>query len=120
MYVLIDECCGKALVSVAEAESHVAQRTIEILALGKGATDRAIFEFAATHQAVVVTVNHSDFLNLTNTLFKNIGLILLPTARGTELAKLFKTILPEAASIFENNPTATLLIGYDGSIQVAS
>jgi hypothetical protein len=34
MYLLLDECCGKALVAVAKEAGHLAQRTIEVPALG--------------------------------------------------------------------------------------
>jgi hypothetical protein len=34
MYLLLDECCAKSLVAVAEALGHSAQRTIEVADLG--------------------------------------------------------------------------------------
>lgn len=114
MYLLIDECCGKALASVAEAAGHVAQRTIEVVQLGRGASDADIFGFAAAHQAVVVTINQGDFIQLSGQAARGAGLILLPGARGTELAKIFRAGLPAAAAILAASPTAMVSIDRDG------
>lgn len=62
MYLLLDECCGKALVRVAGQAGRTAQRTVEVQILGCQAPDRDIFDFACQVGAVVVTVNHRDFI----------------------------------------------------------
>jgi predicted nuclease of predicted toxin-antitoxin system len=64
MYLLIDECCGKALVSISHRLGHTAQRTREIGELGSGADDRRIFEFARRNGAVFVTINRTDYVAL--------------------------------------------------------
>jgi len=53
MYLLFDECRGKALVAVAEAAGHTAQRTIEVAVLGRQAPDQDIFDFARRVGAVL-------------------------------------------------------------------
>jgi predicted nuclease of predicted toxin-antitoxin system len=57
MFLLLDECCGKALVGVAAKAGHTAQRTFEVAVLGRQAPDADIFEFAGRVDAVFVTVN---------------------------------------------------------------
>jgi predicted nuclease of predicted toxin-antitoxin system len=114
MFLLIDECCGKGLVSVAEAAGHVAQRTIEVAQLGRGASDADIFGFAAAHGAVVVTINQGDFVNLSGRAARGAGLILMPNARGTELARIFRAGLPAAAMILAARPTTMVSIDTDG------
>jgi hypothetical protein len=64
MYLLLDECCGKALVGIAERAGHTAQRTVEVAMLGRQAPDLEIFEFARQVGAVFVTVNRGDFIAL--------------------------------------------------------
>ena len=59
MYLLIDECCGKVLVTVAHRRGHTAQRTSHVRALGRGAEDRTIFDFARRQGAVFVTINRT-------------------------------------------------------------
>jgi predicted nuclease of predicted toxin-antitoxin system len=115
MYLLIDECCGKGLASVAEAAGHVAQRTIEVAQLGRGATDADIFGFAATHEAVVVTINQGDFIRLSGETARGAGLILLPAARGAELTKVFRAGLPAAATILAARPAAMVSIDSHGA-----
>lgn len=114
MYLLIDECCGKGLASVAGAAGHVAQRTIEITQLGRGISDADIFGFAAAHEAVVVTINQGDFIRLSVRAVRRAGLILLPSARGTELARIFRAGLPAAVTILAASPTAMVNIDWDG------
>lgn len=97
MYLLIDECCGKGLVSVAESLGHTAQRTREIGALGPGAPDRDIFAFARASGAVFVTINRADFADLARYGPEpHPGVIVLPSALGQELARLFRAVLPVA------------------------
>ena len=114
MYLLIDECCGKGLVSVAEAAGHVAQRTVEIAKLGRGASDADIFAFAAAHRAIVVTINQGDFIQLSNRAMTRTGLILLPDAHGSELARIFRAGLPTAVDILEAEPGAVVRIDRAG------
>ncbi|MDP3673826.1 MAG: hypothetical protein Q8R44_01835 [Novosphingobium sp.] len=46
MYLLVDECCTKALVKFAEARGHSAQRSVDASGSSKGATDhRIIYPF---------------------------------------------------------------------------
>lgn len=99
MFHLIDECCGKGLVGVAESEGHVAQRTVDIEALRRGATDAEIFAFARQHGACVVTINQADFLQLSDSPPHDVALILLPSVRAPELAKLFRLALRALAAM---------------------
>jgi len=46
MYLLLDECHGKSLIEIAASAGHTAQRTVEVVALGRGAPDNDIFDFA--------------------------------------------------------------------------
>lgn len=100
MYLLIDECCGKALVAVAERLGHTAQRIQDVAALGRGCDDRIIFEFARKHGAVLVTIDRSDYASLANHGRNHPGVILLPSALGKDLARLFRSVLPVAERVF--------------------
>lgn len=93
MYLLIDECCGKSLVGVAEAAGHRAQRTVEVAALGRGAADVDIFAFARRHDAVLVTINQGDFVSLATRVSDHPGLILLPSVRGQTLGRMLRIAL---------------------------
>jgi len=117
MYLLIDECCGKKLKPLAEDQGHAAQRSIEVGELGQGASDADIFTFAAAKGAVVVTINQGDFLALAEQANSRPGLLFLPSLRGAELAKLFKTALPALAVIFDSAPDAIVQVSDRGSTQ---
>jgi predicted nuclease of predicted toxin-antitoxin system len=116
MYLLIDECCGKGLVAVARSAGHVAQRSIEVAKLGRGAPDTDIFSFARANTAVIVTINQGDFLKLARRTFERPGIIVLPSARGSVLARVFATALPRAATVFETHPNAIVQIDAAGRI----
>jgi predicted nuclease of predicted toxin-antitoxin system len=100
MYLLIDECCGKALVTVAHRLGHTAQRTREVVALGWGADDRTIFDFARHNAAVFVTINRTDYVALAAYGHPHPGVIILASVAGRELARLFRRVLPVAERIF--------------------
>ena len=117
MYLLIDECCGKALVGIAEELGHTAQRTQEIQVLGGGADDRAIFDFARAQSAVFVTVNGADFINLASRGRAHSGVILLPSVRGRHMARLFRTVLPVAAAVLGTTPNLFVEIDETGRIR---
>ena len=117
MYLVIDECCGKKLKPAADDQGHAAQRSIEIGQLGQGATDADIFAFATENGAVVVTINQGDFLALAKQSSSRPGLILLPSLRGVELAKLFKAALPGLAAAFAIAEDAIMQVDADGKIQ---
>jgi predicted nuclease of predicted toxin-antitoxin system len=102
MYLLIDECCGKALLSVAHRLGHTAQRTREVGELGHGADDRRIFEFARHNEAVFVTINRTDYVALAAYGLPHPGVIILPSVAGRELARLFRRVLPVAERVFES------------------
>jgi predicted nuclease of predicted toxin-antitoxin system len=99
MYLLIDECCGKALVTVAHRLGHTAQRTREAAELGQGADDRTIFDFARRYGAVFVTINRTDYVSLAAYSRPHSGVIILPSVAGRELARLFRRVLPIAERI---------------------
>ncbi|MCJ2053637.1 DUF5615 family PIN-like protein [Methylobacterium sp. J-070] len=90
MYLLLDECCPKSLLAVAEARGHTAQRTLEIAGLGRQASDDAIFAFACQVGGIIVTVNAGDFLRLAKRVPEHPGLILLPSVPPTATASLFR------------------------------
>ena len=118
MYLVIDECCGKKLKQVADDQGHAAQRSIEIRPLGRGAADADIFAFAVDNRAVVVTINQGDFLALARQPNSpRPGLILLPSLRGSELAKLFKATLPRLAAAFSDADDSIMQVGTDGTIE---
>lgn len=115
MYLLIDECCGKALVRVAEAAGHTAQRTREVEALGEGAKDRAIFDFACLYGAIIVTSNPGDFEALASGR-EHPGMIFVPQTLGSELARLFKAVLPVAESVIGAGASRIVEIEENGRI----
>lgn len=86
MYLLIDECCATSLVEVAKAMGHTPQRTIEIDALGRGASDLEIHRFANRSGAIVVTNNHDDYKRLAAAGRGHPGIILMPDVVGREAA----------------------------------
>jgi predicted nuclease of predicted toxin-antitoxin system len=116
MFLLIDECCGKALVAVAEVLGHTAQRTRDVAALGEGAEDQTIFEFARRHGAVLVTINRADFADLAGLGRDHPGVIILPSVVGQELATLFRTVLPVADTVLSCGPNMFVEIEENGRV----
>ena len=55
MFLLLDECCARSLVAIAEAAGHTAQRSVEVAELGRGALDPAIFEWARREGTILAT-----------------------------------------------------------------
>src|ERR1043166_1253138 len=96
MYLLIDECCGKALLRLADRLGHTAPRTREVSGLGEGADDRPIFDFARGSREVFVTTNRTDYVALAAYGPPHPGVIILPSVAGRELARLFRRVLPVA------------------------
>ena len=96
MYLLLDECCPKSLIGIADGVGHTAQRTLAIAELGRQATDAAIFAFACEARAIVVTVNAGDFLALAARVPDHPGLILLPSLPPGETGQLFRKVLRAA------------------------
>lgn len=101
MYLLLDECCPKALVGIAEDLGHSAQRTIEVEALGRQASDPDIFSFACAVGAVIVTVNRGDFLNLATHRPDHPGLILLPSTPPSTTGRLSRALIGKVGQDFE-------------------
>lgn len=116
MYLLIDECCGKGLVRVAEELGHTAQRTKEVVGLGPGATDGDIFDFVRTNGATFVTINRADFVDLAAYGRDHFGVIVLPSALGHDLARLFRTLLPFAEQVFSIKRNMFIEISRTGQI----
>lgn len=117
MYLLLDECCPKSLVAVAESCGHTAQRTIEIGDLGRQATDAAIFAFACEAGGVVVTVNAGDFLALAARVPDHPGLILLPSRPPAETGSLFRRALPSTEAALRK-PGCVIRVDAAGRVTV--
>lgn len=105
MYLLFDECCGKALVKLAAAAGHSAQRTVEVAVLGRQAPDRDIFDFARRVGAVFVTVNRGDFIALAAAGREHPGVILIPSLPHAELRPLFEAVMAQAAPLIAATPS---------------
>jgi predicted nuclease of predicted toxin-antitoxin system len=116
MYLLIDECCGKALVRAAGELGHTAQRTTEVAVLGRGASGLEIFEFACSAGAVVVTANHRDFESLARARGAHPGLVFVPPMIGGALTALFKTGLPVAERIIADAADQIVELQENGKI----
>lgn len=116
MYLLIDECCSKALVQVAEKLGHTAQRTVEVRELGSAAADKEIHAFARRHDAIVVTENAADFIKLAGAGKGHAGMILMPSVFGKQAAALFKAVLPVAEQVFAHKPNMFVEIDETGKI----
>jgi predicted nuclease of predicted toxin-antitoxin system len=116
MYLLLDECCGKSLIQLAEGVGHTAQRTVEVAVLGRGAPDNDIFEFARRQDAVLVTVNRGDFISLAGLGREHPGVILIPSLPATKLRPLFLAVVSAAAEIFPQGPNRFVEIDVDGAI----
>ena len=99
MYLLLDECCGKALVRVADAAGHTAQRTVAIGVLGGQAPDHDIFDFAQRAGAVFVTVNRGDFIEPAAKGRAHPGVPLIPSLPHTELRPLIEKVLAVAGPL---------------------
>jgi predicted nuclease of predicted toxin-antitoxin system len=106
MYLLLDECCAKALVTVALLRNHRVERTIAIGSLGRGAADEDIFAFARQHGAVVVTINRGDFIALARYGNDHPGVILLPSVPRPDLVALFELVLPVAEQVLGERTNA--------------
>jgi predicted nuclease of predicted toxin-antitoxin system len=116
MYLLLDECCGKALVRVAEDAGHTAQRTVEVAVLGRGAPDNDIFDFARCQGAVLVTVNRGDFISLANLGRQHPGVILIPSLPAANLKPLFQAVMSAAEAIFAQGPNQFVEVDAHGVV----
>lgn len=116
MYLLIDECLSRGLITVATRLGHTAQLTKEVRDLGEQASDQDIATFARRSNAIVVTVNASDFRKLAGGSKGHHGMILLPSVPGKEAAALFRAVLPVAEALFETNENTFVEIDEDGKI----
>lgn len=92
MYLLIDECCPKCLVRQSQKAGHIAQRTVNVPALGKGASDAEIFRFARHADAVLITHNQIHFEMLAAGK-SHPGVIVLPVEAPRLQARLLRRIL---------------------------
>jgi predicted nuclease of predicted toxin-antitoxin system len=116
MFLLIDECCSKGLVGVAEKLGHAAQLTREVRSLGKQASDADIHAFAKRNEAIVVTANAVDFMDLAGAGKGHPGMILLPSTPAKKAAALFKKVLPVAEKVFASQQSMFVEIDEDGTI----
>jgi predicted nuclease of predicted toxin-antitoxin system len=116
MYLLLDECCSKALVGVAERAGHTAQRTVQVAALGPQAADHDIFDFARSVGAVFVTVNRGDFIDLAARGRDHPGVILIPSLPQAGLRPLFEAVLRGAEPLFAATPNLFVEIDQAGVI----
>jgi predicted nuclease of predicted toxin-antitoxin system len=117
MYLLVDECCPKCLLRCCSALGHTAQRSVEVHALGKGASDLEIFRFAVRNGAVLVTENNEDFIALGRGR-RHPGMILLPAVKPRAQARLLRDIITKVAMpIFHGSFPSRFIEGLsDGSI----
>jgi predicted nuclease of predicted toxin-antitoxin system len=116
MYLLFDECCGKALVKIAEDHGHTAQRTSEVAMLGRGAADNDIFDFARRQGAVLVTVNRGDFISLAGLGLQHPGVILIPSLPTAKLRPLFLAVVAAAEAIFDQGQNQFVEVDTHGAI----
>ncbi|HLZ83550.1 MAG TPA: DUF5615 family PIN-like protein [Caulobacteraceae bacterium] len=116
MYLLFDECCGKALVAAAEAAGHTAQRTIEVAVLGRQAPDQDIFDFARRMGAILVTVNRGDFIALAARGRDHPGVILIPSLPYAALRPLFEAVVSTAEPLFAATPNLFVEVDAAGAI----
>jgi predicted nuclease of predicted toxin-antitoxin system len=116
MYLLLDECCGKALVGIAERAGHTAQRTVEVAVLGRQAPDLEIFEFARQVGAVFVTVNRGDFIALAGHGRRHPGVILIPSLPTAELRPFFEAALRAAEPLIAATPNLFVEVDAGGTI----
>jgi len=116
MFLLLDECCGKALVGVAAKAGHTAQRTVEVAVLGRQAPDADIFEFARRVGAVFVTVNRGDFISLAARGLAHPGVILIPSLPHAQLRPLFDAVLAVAEPRMAATPNLFVEVDASGAI----
>jgi|GEM_PF-2482149 len=115
MYLLLDECCGKALVRFAEALGHTAQRSVDAGALGMGATDEEVFAFARQAGAVVVTINRADFIDIA-ARHSHPGILLIPSLPNRQLRPLFEALLKTAESLLAAQSSLFIEVDANGAI----
>jgi len=74
-----------------------------VAALGRGAEDRTIFDFARRHGAIFVTINRTDFVSLASYGRSHPGVIVLPSTLDKEVARAFRAVLPIAEAVFQSS-----------------
>ena len=116
MFLLLDECVARSLQATAEALGHTAQRSIDVASLGKGATDRDIFDFACCFGAVVVTINRTDFIALAARVRQRPGVILIPSLQIATLKPLFTAVLSAAQPLLSESDNLFVEIDAAGAI----
>ena len=116
MYLLLDECCGKALGRLAESLGHTAQRSVDVQVLGRGASDAQLFDFASKAGAVLVTVNRADFIALAATSGSHPGVLLIPSLPSAELRPHFEKLLKTAEPLLAATPGLCVEVEENGAI----
>ena len=116
MFLLLDECCGKALVAYAEQAGHTAQRSVEVAVLGRQAPDDEIIEFCRRVGAILVTVNRGDFIALAGKGPDHVGVILVPSLPNQVLRPLFEAVLAAAEPLFAATPNLFVEVDATGLI----
>ncbi len=101
MFLLLDENIAKCL---ADGETlYTAQRSVETLLLGRGATDVELYAFARDTGAVLVTQDGDDFAALA---LKHgmIPVIVLPCVAPRTQHAMLRHVLPIAEEVWADDP----------------
>jgi predicted nuclease of predicted toxin-antitoxin system len=75
-----------------------------------------IFAFARRHEAILVTIDRTDFVSLAAYVSDHPGVIILPSVVGKELARLFKRVLPVAKNVFQDSRSMFVQIDANGRV----
>jgi predicted nuclease of predicted toxin-antitoxin system len=113
MFPLLDE--NIAACAVGGGTLYTAQRSVEIRALGRGADDQAIYDFARQQGAVLVTQNRDDFATLAIRRGP-ISVIVLPSVAPRTQHAMLRHAVPIAEQVFAADPGRFVEVLPDGRV----
>ena len=101
MFLLLDENIAKCLLR--GDTLYTAQRSVEVLVLGRGATDLELYAFARETGAILVTQDGGDFAAI-GLRHGAIPVIVLPCVPPRTQRAMLLHVLPIAEAVFLEDP----------------
>jgi predicted nuclease of predicted toxin-antitoxin system len=114
MFLLLDE--NIAACAAAGGTLYTAQRSVEIRALGRGASDPDIYDFARQHNAVLVTQNRDDFAALA-IRHGPVPVIVLPSVAPRMQHAMLRHVVPIAEAVFASDADRFVEVFSDGRVE---
>lgn len=113
MFLLLDENIAACVVG--GGTLYTAQRSLAIRGLGRGASDRDIYDFVRQNNAVLVTQNRDDFAALV-VRYGPIPVIVLPSVAPRTQHAMLRHAVPIAEQLLAADPGRFVEVLPDGRV----